>query len=55
MLLWVLEDNRPARRFYESLGGVRVGRKTVTIGGATLQEVSYGWRNISSLAAATQT
>ena len=33
MLLWVLEDNHPAIRFYESLGGERVGRKTVTIGG----------------------
>ncbi len=52
MLLWVLEDNRPARRFYESLGGKRVSRKTVTIGDANLQEISYGWRNITALAAA---
>ena len=50
MLLWVLEDNRPACRFYESLGGDPVGRKTVTIGGADLQEVSYGWSDIAALA-----
>ena len=50
MLLWVLEDNRPARRFYESLGGEQVGRKTIEIGGADLVEVSYGWRDITGLA-----
>ena len=49
MLLWVLEDNHPACRFYESLGGERVGRKTVAIGGADLVEVSYGWRDITDL------
>ena len=50
MLLWVLEENRPARRFYESLGGEQVGRKTIAIGGAGLVEVSYGWKDITGLA-----
>ena len=50
MLVWVLEDNHPARRFYESLGGEQVGRKTVTIGGTELFEVSYGWTDIADLA-----
>ena len=50
MLLWVLEDNRAARRFYESLGGEQVGRKTIAVGGAGLVEVSYGWRDITGLA-----
>lgn len=49
MLLWVLEDNRPACRFYESLGGERVGRKPITIGGADLVGVAYGWREIADL------
>ena len=49
MLLWVLEDNRPACRFYESLGGERVGRKRVTIGGVDLEEVSYGWKDLTRL------
>ena len=51
MLVWVLEDNRPACAFYESLGGTTVGRQTVTIGGAHLAEVSYGWSDIAHLAA----
>lgn len=49
MLVWVLEDNLGARKFYESLGGELVGAKTITIGGADLTEVSYGWRNIDRL------
>jgi ribosomal protein S18 acetylase RimI-like enzyme len=42
MLLWVLADN-PSCRFYEALGGKRVKSKFETIGGATLEEVAYGW------------
>ncbi len=49
MLLWVLEDNRPARRFYESLGGEQVGQRTLAVGGTDLPEVSYGWKDIASL------
>ena len=54
MLVWVLEDNRRACRFYESLGGEQIGRKTVAIGGADLTEVSYGWEDIAALAVGTQ-
>ena len=49
MLVWVLADNHPACWFYESLGGERVGRKTIFIGGADLAEVSYGWRDVAGL------
>ncbi len=49
MLVWVLTDNHPACRFYESLGGEQVGRKKTTIGGTHLEEVAYGWRDIASL------
>ena len=49
MLVWVLQDNHPACRFYESLGGQGVGRKTITIGGTDLLEVSYGWRDVAGL------
>ena len=49
MLLWVLEDNRPAIRFYESLGGERVGQQTIAIGGAELVEVAYGWKEVGGL------
>lgn len=48
MLVWVLEQN-PACRFYEALGGQTVSRKMLTIGGAELAEIAYGWRDIGSL------
>ena len=49
MLLWVLEENHRARQFYESLGGKLVARKDVTIGGAEVEEVAYGWNDITKL------
>ncbi len=49
MLVWVLKDNHTGSRFYESLGGKKVGRKTIEIGGIELVEVSYGWKNIAEL------
>jgi GNAT superfamily N-acetyltransferase len=53
MCVWVLEEN-PARGFYESLGGRRVGRKEITLGGASHSaaywEIAYGWDDIDRLA-----
>ncbi len=49
MLLWVFEENHRARRFYEYLGGELVARKDVTIGGAEVVEVAYGWKDITTL------
>jgi len=49
MLVWVLRDNHPARGFYEKLGGVYVTEKEITIGGATLIEVAYGWPDVAHL------
>ncbi len=51
MLLWVLADNRNARRFYEAAGGRVADEQNVTIGGASLREVAYGWEELSRLAA----
>jgi len=48
MLLWVLVDN-PSRRFYEKLGGQYLRDQSIEIGGVKLQEVAYGWRDLSSL------
>lgn len=45
MLVWVLAEN-PVRGFYERLGGVYLREKTIQIGGSSLQEVAYGWREI---------
>ncbi len=52
MLLWVLAKN-PQRGFYEALGGRPLRTKTVTIGGAVLDEVAYGWHNVEAIAGGT--
>ena len=49
MIIWVLRDNTPARRFYERLGGVYVRQQPITIGPATLEEISYGWRTLDAV------
>ena len=49
VLLWVFEDNRGARRFYESLGGNVIRTKIVNFGGTDLVEVAYGWKDITAL------
>lgn len=46
MRVWVLADN-PACRFYEALGGNRIETKRIQIGGADLEEVAYGWTDIT--------
>jgi len=49
MIVWVLRDNQPARLFYERLGGVYVRSQPITIGPATLEEVSYGWPRLEGV------
>jgi GNAT superfamily N-acetyltransferase len=49
MLLWVLEANVPARRFYETLGGAVVRDQPIEIGGVTCTEVAYGWPGLDVL------
>ena len=49
MIVWVLRDNRPARDFYERLGGVYVRTQPITIGSVTLEEVSYGWPSLAGV------
>jgi 16S rRNA U516 pseudouridylate synthase RsuA-like enzyme len=47
----VLAENQQARRFYEALGGSIVGEQRITIGGAELLELAYGWRDLDALEA----
>ena len=49
LIIWVLASN-PARQFYEALGGRLVRRQPITIGGAALEEVAYGWPDLGVLA-----
>lgn len=49
--LWVLTDNRPARRFYEALGGTIVGRREERRSeDLVLHEVAYVWPDLALLA-----
>jgi ribosomal protein S18 acetylase RimI-like enzyme len=54
VVIWVLKDNTPARAFYEGLGGVQTGEKTVTIGASNLLDVAYGWPDARELLSAAQ-
>jgi ribosomal protein S18 acetylase RimI-like enzyme len=46
MMLWVLEENA-TKRFYEAMGGVSCGEKTIEIGGKALKEIAYGWTRLA--------
>ena len=49
--LWVLRDNRHARRFYEGLDGrVVAERKEKRSQDVIFQEVAYGWSDLSTIA-----
>lgn len=48
MLVWVLTDNS-YQKFYERMGGVFLREKLFEIGGETLKEKAYGWKDINSL------
>lgn len=45
MLVWVLKDNAPARKFYEKMGGHEIGAAKITIG-RELDQVAYVWKKI---------
>ena len=49
MILRILADNQPARRFYEPLGGRFVEERPTNIGGAEMPKAAYGWQNVSVL------
>ena len=51
LLIRVLKANTPARRFYEALGGQLVPEveEQIEDGGAVLEQVAYGWREVSEL------
>jgi hypothetical protein len=49
LLIRVLKENVPARRFYEALGGQLVLEEQFEDRGAVLVRVGYGWRDASEL------
>jgi GNAT superfamily N-acetyltransferase len=48
LLVWVLSAN-PSRGFYEHLGAVVLRSQPVTIFGAELEEIAYGWADTTQL------
>jgi ribosomal protein S18 acetylase RimI-like enzyme len=50
-ILWVLRDN-PSRFFYERLGGQQVSRRSFAVGGAGIEAIAYGWRDLPGFLAA---
>jgi ribosomal protein S18 acetylase RimI-like enzyme len=48
-LLWVLEANTPARRFYAALGGREVARREQARDGFTDIGIAYAWDDLTSL------
>jgi GNAT superfamily N-acetyltransferase len=51
MVVWVLRDNRRARAFYEHMGGVLLRGRMLDFDGLSVPEVSYGWDDVTALAA----
>jgi GNAT superfamily N-acetyltransferase len=53
MLIWVLRENDPARRFYERMGGRHLHDRDTDreIEGVTITESGYAWDDVGALAA----
>jgi GNAT superfamily N-acetyltransferase len=43
LIVWVLENNMHARRFYEAMGGRPTTRLHTTVGGFPVVELAYAW------------
>lgn len=52
MLIWVLRENHPSRRFYERMGGRHLRDRDTDreIAGVTITESGYAWDDVSGLA-----
>jgi GNAT superfamily N-acetyltransferase len=46
MIVWVLENNHHARRFYEAMGGRTGNRLQTSVGGFAVTEQSYVWERL---------
>lgn len=51
-LVWTLSSNRPARHFYEAMGGKPIGPRMTKLFGEEVAEAAYGWSDLESLAVA---
>jgi ribosomal protein S18 acetylase RimI-like enzyme len=51
MIIWVLRENAPSRRFYERMGGTWVRDEMRELDGVRITESGYGWHDVGPLAA----
>lgn len=49
LLVWMLRENHPARRFYAALGGQFVREQPAMFEGIMLMDAGYGWRDTAIL------
>ena len=49
LLVWMLRENDPARRFYAALGGRFVREQPAMFEGVMLMDAGYGWRDTALL------
>ncbi|WP_026884553.1 GNAT family N-acetyltransferase [Clostridium akagii] len=47
LMIWALKDN-PYCRFYEKIGGIKVGERQHTYGNQEVKLAGYGWKDIRS-------
>ncbi len=47
MIIWVLRENAPSRRFYERMGGLHIRDEDRELEGVRITESGYGWEDIS--------
>jgi phosphoribosylanthranilate isomerase len=48
-VVWVMEANKPAQRFYEALGGQELARREQQRDGYSAVGIAYGWRDLRAL------
>ena len=49
LLVWMLRENHPARRFYAALGGQFVREQPAMFEGIMLMDAGYGWLDTTAL------
>ncbi|MFJ5768739.1 GNAT family N-acetyltransferase [Psychrobacillus sp. NPDC093180] len=49
MMVWVMKQNKSGLGFYERIGGKEYIHRTSTFGGTEVEDVAYGWKDISVL------
>lgn len=45
LCLWVIDGNKNAQKFYDALGGQRIGKRNIEVGPSKVKELCYGWRD----------